>query len=76
MITYDEAFIWFIMNLSALTAIHLDFSISVPPTISETSSSPPLQTIIPGTSFAVECVIQAVPDAKVCRFQNLGFFLH
>lgn len=37
----------------------------VPPTINESSSSPPLQTVIPGTGFAVECNVQAVPEAQV-----------
>lgn len=45
--------------------LYLNFEILVSPTISEISSSPPLQTIIPGTGFAVECIVQAVPDAQV-----------
>ncbi|VDK37691.1 unnamed protein product, partial [Gongylonema pulchrum] len=43
-----------------------DLAVLVPPTINETSSSPPLQTIIPGTGFAVECNVYAIPDAQVC----------
>uniref|UniRef100_A0A0R3RPN6 Immunoglobulin I-set domain protein n=1 Tax=Elaeophora elaphi TaxID=1147741 RepID=A0A0R3RPN6_9BILA len=48
-----------------------DLRVLVPPTISETSSSPPLQTVIPGTGFAVECIVhQAVPDAQVIWTRN------
>ncbi|CAG9531886.1 unnamed protein product [Cercopithifilaria johnstoni] len=47
-----------------------DLRVLIPPAISETSSSPPLQTIIPGTSFAVECIVQAVPDAQIIWTRN------
>uniref|UniRef100_A0A915PVG6 Ig-like domain-containing protein n=1 Tax=Setaria digitata TaxID=48799 RepID=A0A915PVG6_9BILA len=48
-----------------------DLYVLVPPTISESSSSPPLQTIVPGTGFSVECVVQAaVPDAQILWTRN------
>uniref|UniRef100_A0A0M3IE08 Hemicentin-1 n=1 Tax=Ascaris lumbricoides TaxID=6252 RepID=A0A0M3IE08_ASCLU len=42
-----------------------DLKVLVPPTINETTSSLPLQTIIPGTAFAVECKVDAIPEAEV-----------
>uniref|UniRef100_A0A1I8F226 Ig-like domain-containing protein n=1 Tax=Wuchereria bancrofti TaxID=6293 RepID=A0A1I8F226_WUCBA len=43
---------------------------NIPPIISETSSSPPLQTVIPGTGFALECIVQAIPDAQIIWTRN------
>ncbi|EFO22762.2 hypothetical protein LOAG_05722 [Loa loa] len=47
-----------------------DLHVLVPPIISETSSSPPLQTIIPGTGFTLECIVQALPDAQIIWTRN------
>ncbi|VBB35583.1 unnamed protein product, partial [Acanthocheilonema viteae] len=41
-----------------------DLHVLISPIISETSSSPPLQTIIPGNGFALECIVQAIPDPQ------------
>ncbi|KAM3729054.1 Hemicentin-1 [Dirofilaria immitis] len=47
-----------------------DLNVLVAPIISESASSPPLQTIIPGTSFAIECLVEAIPDAEITWIRN------
>uniref|UniRef100_A0A0M3K2N2 Ig-like domain-containing protein n=1 Tax=Anisakis simplex TaxID=6269 RepID=A0A0M3K2N2_ANISI len=61
-----DRFTCFARNSAGEARKSYDLKVLVRPTINESTSSLPLQTIIPGTAFAVECKVEAIPDAEVC----------